>query len=308
MAMAKDFYTVIIVPNASSGLQKVRVPLHLLYAISLLLLIGIVTAVGLAFSYAQMALKTASYSQLQAENLGLKIDNKNLEVSTRQLNTKIESLEAVSDRIQDLMQSDTWNKRFGLLDTGGIGGAIEEYPTAAMIEASLNLRDNIDLVRDRTSELEIHLRLVEQVAEHRLGKLMLTPSAWPVYGPVRSSYGNRRDPFNGRMETHRGLDIGGLYGSIIKAPANGRVLYARLKSAYGNLIVIDHGRGITTRYGHLSRFAVSVGDQVQKGDLIGYVGNTGRSTGPHLHYEVRLNDRPVNPRNYLPTNTVRIAD
>ena len=305
--MAKNFYTLIIVPNASSGLHKVRIPLSLLYALCLLVLIAGFTAVGLGFSYARMGLKTADYGQLRTENHDLKVENKNLEVSTRQLNSKIESLEELSDRIQDLMQSDTWNERFGLLDTGGIGGAIEDYPTAAMI-ASLNLRNNIDLVRDRTSELEIQLRLVEQVAEHRLGKLTLTPSAWPVSGPIRSSYGRRRDPFTGQTEMHQGLDIGGLYGSIVRAPANGRVVYSRRKSSYGNLIMLDHGGGITTRYGHLSRFAVSVGDQVLKGDLIGYVGNSGRSTGPHLHYEVRLNDRTVNPRNYLPAKSIRIAD
>ena len=305
--MAKNFYTLIIVPNASSGLHKLRIPLSLLYALSLLVLIAVFTAVGLGFSYARMGLKTADYGQFQTENHDLKVENKNLEVSTRQLNSKIESLEQLSDRIQDLMRSDTWNERFGLLDTGGIGGAIEDYPTAAMI-ASLNLRNNIDLIRGRTSELEIQLRLVEQVAEHRLGKLTLTPSAWPVSGPIRSSYGRRRDPFTAKTEMHQGLDIGGLYGSIVRAPANGRVVYSRRKSNYGNLIMLDHGRGITTRYGHLSRFAVSVGDQVRKGDLIGYVGNSGRSTGPHLHYEVRLNDRTVNPRNYLPTKSVRIAD
>ena len=305
--MAKNFYTLILIPNASSGLHKVRIPLSLLYALSLLVLIAAFTALGLGFNYARMALKTADYGQLQTENHHLKVENKNLAVSTRQLNFKIESLEELSDRIRDLMQSDTWNERFGLLDTGGIGGAIEDYPTAAMI-ASLNIRDNINLVRDRTWELEVQLRLVEQVAERRLGKLTLTPSAWPVSGPIWSSYGQRRDPFTGQTEMHRGLDIGGLYGSVVRAPANGRVVYARRKSNYGNLIVLDHGNGITTRYGHLARFAVSVGDQVRKGNLIGYIGNTGRSTGPHLHYEVRLNDRTVNPRNYLPTKSVRIAD
>ena len=184
--MAKNFYTLIILPNASSGLHKVRIPLSLLYALSLLVLIAAFTAVGLGFNYARMALKTADYGQLQTENHDLKVENKNLEVSTRQLNFKIESLEGLSDRIRDLMRSDTWNERFGLLDTGGIGGAIEDYPTAAMI-ASLNLRDNINLVRDRTWELEVQLRLVEQVTERRLGKLTLTPSAWPVSGPVPTS-------------------------------------------------------------------------------------------------------------------------
>lgn len=305
--MPRNFYTLIIVPNASSGLQKLRVSLSSIYCLASLLLVGIVIAFGLGFSYARMALKTADYSQLQAQNHELTVENKNMEVSTRQLNSKIENLQELSNRIQDLMESDTWNKRFGLLDTSGIGGSVGDYPTSEMI-SSLKARDTIDLVRFRSSELEIQLRLVEQIAERRLGKLTITPSAWPVSGQILSSYGRRRDPFNGQLETHKGVDIGGLYGSIVRAPANARVVYARRKSTYGNLIMLDHGNGITTRYGHLSRFSVSVGDQVQKGDLIGYVGNTGRSTGPHLHYEVRLHDRTVNPRNYLPSRPIRIAD
>ena len=305
--MEKNFYTLIIVPNASSGLHKVRIPLALLYTLSFLVLIGFFTIIGLGFNYARMALKTADYSQLAAENAALKVNNRNLEVSTRQLNTKIQLLEDLSDKIQEMMQSDTWNKRFGLLDGGGVGGALEDYPTVAMI-SSLNVRENIDLVRDRAAELEFQLRFVEQIAETRADKLMLTPSMWPVAGPVRSSYGRRRDPFTGKSEMHQGLDIGGLYGTVVRTPANARVLYARRKSAYGNLIVLDHGGGITTRFGHLSRFEVQVGDQVQKGDIIGYVGSTGRSTGPHLHYEVRLNDRTLNPRNYLPRSPIAIAD
>jgi murein DD-endopeptidase MepM/ murein hydrolase activator NlpD len=99
---------------------------------------------------------------------------------------------------------------------------------------------------------------------------------------------------------HRGLDIGALYGSAVRAPANGKVLFATRQAAYGNLIVLDHGGGVSTRYGHLSRFVVKAGERVRQGDLIGYVGSTGRSTGPHLHYEVRLDERTVNPRNYLP--------
>ena len=305
--MAKNFYTLIIVPNAGSGLHKVRVPLALLYSLSVLVLLGFFTVIGLGFNYARMALKTAHYSQLETENTALKVDNRNLEVSTRQLNTKIQVLEDLSDKIQEMMQTDTWNKRFGLLNGGGVGGALEDYPTASMI-SSLNIRENIDLVRDRAAELEFQLRFVEQIAERRADQLMLTPSMWPVAGQIRSSYGRRRDPFTGESEVHRGLDIGALYGTAIRAPANARVLYARRKSAYGNLIVLDHGEGITTRYGHLSRFDVQVGDQVRKGDIIGYVGSSGRSTGPHLHYEVRLNDRTLNPRNYLPRNPISIAD
>jgi murein DD-endopeptidase MepM/ murein hydrolase activator NlpD len=262
---------------------------------------------GLGLNYARMALKTADYNQLQAEIASLKVENKNLEVAARQLNTKIRGLENLSDEIQVMMENDTWNRRLGLVDAGGVGGATEDYPTSTMI-SSLNVRDNINLARGYTAALEDQLQFAEQLAARRAQKLLLTPSLWPVSGPIRSGYGRRRDPFTGQSESHFGLDIGALYGTAVRTPANGRVLYAQRRSAYGNLIVVDHGNGITTRFGHLSQFAVDVGDQLVKGDLIGYVGSTGRSTGPHLHYEVRLNDRPINPREYLPVDPPSIAD
>jgi murein DD-endopeptidase MepM/ murein hydrolase activator NlpD len=305
--MAKNSYTLIIVPNASSGLHKVRIPLSAVYAVSLLLLLGFFSIVGLGFSYARMGLQSADYNLLRAENTELKVDKQNLEVATLQLNTKIKGLEELSDQIQEMMVTDIWNQRFGLLEGGGIGRAMEDYPTTAMI-ASLTVRDNIEIARNRTWDLEDQLRFVLQIAELRAEKLLSTPSMWPVAGPIRSAYGRRLDPFTGANEQHRALDIGALYGSLIRTPADGRIIYAQRRADYGNLIVVDHGGGISTRFGHLSRFEATVGDRVQKGDVIGYVGNSGRTTGPHLHYEVRLNDRPINPSNYLPVATSAIAD
>ena len=305
--MSKNSYTLIIVPNASSGLHKIQIPLWTLYSVSILALAIFLSAVGLSFNYARMALQTADYDQLQAENFELKVENMNLEVSTRQLNTKIQRLDDLTIQIQDMMQTDTWNQRFGLLESVGLGGVADETSTATMI-ANLTIRDNIVLARDRTLGLEGQLRFAESVAQQRNSQLELTPSLWPVSGPIRSGYGRRRSPFTGETEVHQGLDIGALYGSPIRVPANGRVVFAARQSAYGNLIVIDHGNGITTRYGHLSRFEARVGNHLRKGDLIGYVGSTGRSTGPHLHYEVLVNDRSVNPRSYLPVNSSRTAD
>jgi murein DD-endopeptidase MepM/ murein hydrolase activator NlpD len=107
---------------------------------------------------------------------------------------------------------------------------------------------------------------------------------------------------------HRGIDIAALYGTEVRAPANARVILAQRQSTYGNLIVLDHGDRITTRYGHLASFNVKKDDLVEKGQVIGFVGSTGRSTGPHLHYEVRLEDRTLNPRNYLPADPPSLAD
>ena len=125
------------------------------------------------------------------------------------------------------------------------------------------------------------------------------PNLWPVQGQVTGSFGERIDPFNGEGAFHSGVDIGSSYGAPIIAPADGTVTFTDTLGGYGKAIMIDHGNGISTRYGHLSGFAVTAGQKVHRGDVIGYVGESGRSTGPHLHYEVRINDTPVNPYKYL---------
>jgi murein DD-endopeptidase MepM/ murein hydrolase activator NlpD len=124
---------------------------------------------------------------------------------------------------------------------------------------------------------------------------------WAHMGKINNEFGFRRNPFGGRSyEFHPGLDIDGEKGDLIVAPANGVISKAGWQGGYGNLIEIDHGNGLKTRYGHLSKIDVQVGDSVQKSQPIGLIGSTGRSTGPHLHYELRLNDKAVNPRRFLP--------
>lgn len=155
-------------------------------------------------------------------------------------------------------------------------------------------------------ELETTVRL-EEVDQQNLvaflrenkDSLLSTPSIWPVKGFLTSSFGWRRAPLSGATRLHQGLDISTAIGTPVRAPARGAVTFAGWDGAYGICITIDHGGGISTRYAHLSKSAVKAGDYVQRGDVIGAVGNTGRSTGPHLHYEVRLRDVPVNPMRYI---------
>jgi len=144
--------------------------------------------------------------------------------------------------------------------------------------------------------IESQLRLIEAT-----GNPSFLPSMWAHLGKINNEFGYRRNPFNGRgYEFHSGMDIDGNRGDIITVPANGIITKAGWEGGYGNMIEVDHGNGLTTRYGHLSKIGVQAGDTVQRGQLIGLIGSTGRSTGPHLHYELRLNDKPVNPRRFLP--------
>ncbi len=134
------------------------------------------------------------------------------------------------------------------------------------------------------------------------------PIVWPHIGKINNEFGFRRNPFGGRTyEFHPGMDIDGERGEIVLAPANGTVIKAGSSGGYGNMIEIEHGNGISTRYGHLSKIEISVGDTITRGQEIGLIGSTGRSTGPHLHFELRFNSRSINPRYFLPQEPVDIV-
>jgi murein DD-endopeptidase MepM/ murein hydrolase activator NlpD len=146
------------------------------------------------------------------------------------------------------------------------------------------------------TDIEKKLRQIEAETNPRY-----LPTIWAHLGKINNEFGFRRNPFGGRSyEFHSGMDIDGEKGDMVVAPANGKVLKAGWQGGYGYLIEIDHGNGLTTRFGHLSKIGVSIGDTVQRGQLIALIGSTGRSTGPHLHYELRLDTKAINPRRFLP--------
>ena len=185
--------------------------------------------------------------------------------------------------------------------------AINYARPASAEDFSINSGGPIDSLTENETEaeetaMETQLRLIETT-----GNTSFIPTMWSHLGKINNEFGYRRNPFGGRgYEFHSGLDIDGERGDIVASPANGIVSKAGWEGGYGNLIEIDHGNGLTTRYGHLSRGDVQIGDTVQRGQLIGLIGSTGRSTGPHLHYELRLNDKPINPRRFLPPEPAEI--
>jgi murein DD-endopeptidase MepM/ murein hydrolase activator NlpD len=243
-----------------------------------------------------MAFKVADYNSLQAENGELKVEKKNLEVSTKLLSSKLSALESLSQKLTAIIENDELLKK--QRGKNAIGGSKTNYPTSDFLRAEA-LTD-VEALKSRTAELEDSLSLLEQKAAQRATRIRYTPNIWPVKGRLASHFGGRVDPFTGDTEVHLGLDIAGGFGMAVRAPADGVVIFAGRKSDYGNLVIIDHGNGVTTRLGHLSQIRVKIARTVTKGEIVGSVGMTGRTTGPHLHYEVRLNDRPVNPRSYLP--------
>jgi murein DD-endopeptidase MepM/ murein hydrolase activator NlpD len=160
-----------------------------------------------------------------------------------------------------------------------------------------------DSLNGENTELANQLRIIRSTSDPSF-----LPSIWAHPGKINNEFGFRRNPFGGRTyEFHPGMDIDGERGEIVVAPANGTVIKAGWQGGYGNMVEIDHGNGLTSRYGHLSKIDVEVGDPISREQLIGYIGSTGRSTGPHLHYEIRLNDRPINPRHFLPPEPTELS-
>src|SRR5262249_10352055 len=246
--LGKSFYTFIVIPHASPRLHKLKLPLRTLYLLASIGVLSFFVAVGLGFSYAKMAFRAADYEKLQNENTDLKVQKKNLEVATLKLGEKISTLESISARIQTLIENDPLVKR-NKANVPAVGGSKVDYTTAELLRSS-NLKESIDLLKGRTAEMETQFSSLEQVAVKRATIRQYTPSIWPVKGAITSHYGNRPDPFSGEGELHLGLDISALFNSQVHAPADGVVLYSERKAAYGNLLIIDHGNGMTTRYGH----------------------------------------------------------
>lgn len=190
-------------------------------------------------------------------------------------------------------------------ETTSVGGSRDE--TLAL--EYLPLRRHDAMVRKMNTflkQLSGDIRLEEVRQQELLHKLRANrealasvPSIWPIEGFITSRFGGRADPFTGRNEQHKGIDISARTGTPIYAPGKGTVIFSGVENGYGNSVLVQHGGGITTRYAHMSRRAVTEGQTVQRGDVLGYVGSTGRSSGPHLHYEVRLNGVNVDPLRYI---------
>ena len=160
-----------------------------------------------------------------------------------------------------------------------------------------------DSANGENTELANQLRVIQTTSDPAF-----IPNMWAHLGKINNEFGFRRNPFGGRTyEFHPGMDIDGERGEVVVAPANGTVIFAGYKGGYGNMVEIDHGNGLTTLYGHLSKIDVEVGDTIARNQSFAFIGSTGRSTGPHLHYEVRLNDRPINPRHFLPPEPAELA-
>jgi murein DD-endopeptidase MepM/ murein hydrolase activator NlpD len=282
MAQDREFYAFIVAPSATSKLRKVRISYRLIYgtlaAVSLIILVTLVGVVRLS-QHAALEYELAS---IQSENEQLQRENDAFRANYDRLKGRITYVEDMSESLAREV------KGVGV-EGDGVGQGGPERP------------DNIaipDFDR-RTEELERELReLADMYRDERL-RLATVPSGWPVDGYLTDDFGVRRNPFGGGgTEGHEGQDIAAPWGSTVRSTADGLVVYAAARNGYGNVVVVYHGNGLQTRYGHLAQIGVEAGQRVRRGEEIGRVGSTGRSTGPHCHYEVRENSVPVDPRRY----------
>jgi len=166
-------------------------------------------------------------------------------------------------------------------------------------EALKEMHQELTQLKGAASKQEASLQMLIEYFEDKRSLYASTPSVWPVRGWVTSPFGNRTSPFSGILKFHEGMDIAAQTGTPVVTPADGVVIKAGFSTGYGNMVEISHGYGLKTVFGHNSRLNVKAGQRVKRGDVISYVGDTGSSTGPHLHYEVRVNGLPVNPVKYM---------
>jgi len=289
--LRKHFYILFVARGEDGQLRKISIPVQYLYVFVVGAAIGFLSLTGIASSYVRMLLKVSRFNQLRTEKEALKNRYSRLEQVAKEKDIQVASLGALASEVSAL---------YGLKSERLLVTASTEDMRDAQVSSSLD-----QLYALKTSALSgaatigISLGLSRNVTTADWLRVSASPNLWPVEGQVTGSFGERIDPFNGEGAFHCGVDISASYGQAVIATADGVVMFADFMGGYGREVTIDHGHGISTRYGHLANFAVISGQQVHRGDIIGYVGLSGRSTGPHLHYEVRINDTPVNPHKYL---------
>jgi len=241
---------------------------------------------------------------LFASHETLELENANYRAATEQLAGQIMALQtAMSDlgtkSALDPSLQNSMDSLPAVIKSRAMGGPTATTALNLMAPGFGSPEGTFGLLKDLLEGLESRLQTVRGDVDKRNNLAAATPSIWPAHGWLSSSMGNRTDPFTGAKDFHPGLDISADKGDAVYSTADGKIVNASVAGNYGNLVVVDHGYGIETRYGHLSAFKVKLGQTVKRGDLLGLVGATGRATSSHLHYEVRANGRILNPLQLL---------
>lgn len=284
--MASRHHTIIFVPHERAKFRKWRVT-SLQIALATALVAGVTAASGfVAWSFFTSRVNHAELARLRSENQQLKTIADSFQSSVGRLEQQLSDYEVRTRRLAIVAGVES----LGNTVDAGVGGAASRSSLGQVA---------FDELAARAEGLERGLSEITTALEERHERISSTPAIAPVRGLVTSAYGVRRDPINGRPAFHPAIDIAAQPGKPVMATADGVVVRAGWDSGLGNAVVVSHGFGLTTRYGHMSRLNVKPGAKVRRGDIVGFVGNTGRSTGYHLHYEVLVNGEHTNPLGYI---------
>jgi murein DD-endopeptidase MepM/ murein hydrolase activator NlpD len=293
-------YTIVVADRTSGVVRRATISVRPV-AVTACVVLATPILIGLGAGWKGLV----DSSALIASHHTLEVENASYRTATQELAGQIESLQlAIADlagrSALDPNLSRAMDKLPALVKAQAMGGGTDVEQTARKTLAALTVpEDTFGLLRGLLESLETRLHIVSRNVDRRNALAEATPSIWPAHGWISSTVGPRRDPMNGGRDYHAGLDIVGDRGQPVYATASGTVKQLGYQGAYGNLVTIDHGFGLESRYGHLLKYAVKKDAKVKRGDVIGYVGATGRATGYHLHYEVLANGRLLNPLQLL---------
>ena len=272
--MGLKHHTIIVVPHTRAKFRKWRISSRQVLGTVVVLVLLLGTSLLSTWSFFTKAVDKQQLAELVDENQQLRAVNQDFENSIRELKGRLTEFEQRTHQLAIVAGLDATN----ISQQSGVGG---------------------DDLEGRYVELTSQLDAVHNRLEDQSHRTAATPAISPVRGILTSGFGYRADPVSGERTLHRAIDVSTAPGQPVVATADGIILHAEPSGRLGNAVNVAHGYGFTTRYGHLSRFTVRAGERVQRGDVIGYVGNTGRTTGYHLHYEVRQDGKPVNPLVYI---------
>ena len=300
--MDKDYFNVLVFGQKTSKTRHLRIHKKTFKVGLYLLAFGLLSTIFFFCDYIQVRKKGFELSQLRQET-------EEQRSKIHFFSSKIEDLEKQLSRLKDF---DKKIRIIANLEKGqettsfvGMGGPspsdVREKLKAEKDETGLvqQMRTDVERLKSEAVSREDSLAELEKLLENKKEMLVHTPSIWPVQGWVTSGFGFRTNPFTGLNQMHEGLDISNRLGTPVVATGDGIVSATGKDFSYGNVVVVSHGFGIITRYNHLSKILVNAGQKVRRGDKIAEVGTTGKSTGPHLHYEVKVNGIPVNPARYI---------
>jgi murein DD-endopeptidase MepM/ murein hydrolase activator NlpD len=289
-------YTVLIANRTTGSVRRFTLA-RLPVVVTVAVLFSIPTLVGMGARWAGRG----EVDALKVANDNLRLENENYRGMTTELSTQVSSLQSAIDELSaqavlDPATRQAMTKLPPSIRSRAMGGA-DFLKTP--LQSTPSTEKTFGVLKDLLGALEDRLTTVRKGVEGNQQFAAAVPSLWPTSGWLTSRWGTRRDPLTGERDFHSGLDISSSRGTPVLATADGAVQLAAFNGAYGMSIEVDHGYGIATRYGHLSRYRARVGDKVKRGDVIGYVGSTGRTTGPHLHYEILLNGKPTDPEKFV---------